>query len=92
MLFFPYPEGQRRGFGGSPPFGARSISQQEWTLRMSFFHEAVADPEEAADYAFRLTQPRVNAWRGVSPLVPVSEETLTFGRELDLDFVDLGSA
>jgi hypothetical protein len=97
VLMFPYPEGQRRPLGGSPPTnGVSGLTQQSWELDMLFFYQplsasphSTSEPEEAADYAFRLAQPQVSASRGDSPLVPLNEATLYFSQELNLGIVDL---
>ena len=92
VMLFAYPEGQRHSFNGSPPLSAQSLSQQQWTLNLGFFYVSVDDPESAAVYEFRLDQPPVNAWRGESPMTPLFEESLTFGRELNLGAVFLEPA
>jgi hypothetical protein len=103
MLLFAYPEGHRRAFNSSPPGSARGLAEQEWTLDLRFFHEPTFTPVEIpppalnpepefADYSLRLSQPPVRAWRGESPLAPVSEATLQFGSELNLGILDLDSA
>ena len=74
VLMFPYPEGQRRALGGSPPAsGLNGLTQQSWNLDLLFFYAAASgseaspptcsEPEEAADYALRLAQPQVFASR-----------------------------
>src|SRR5262249_9102497 len=83
VLMFPDPERQRRSLGGSPPTnGVNGLTQQSWELDMLFFYQPLSaspprtsEPEEAADYAFRLAQPQVSASRGDSPLVPLNEAT-----------------
>ena len=100
VLMFPYPEGQRRPLGGSPPTnGANGLTQQSWELDLLFFYQPLdvsppnkVEPEDAADYAFRLEQPKVFASRESSPLVPLDRETLYFGRELNLGIIDLAAA
>jgi hypothetical protein len=92
LLIFPYPEGQRRPFNHSPPGSSRGLSQQEWTLAFTVFYEASDQPEEAADYGRRLAQPAVPAWGGPSPIMPLTDESLRFGRELDLGIIDLVAA
>ena len=89
LLIFAYPEGQRRAFNHSPPGSSRGLSEQEWALDFAVFHQAVNDPEEAADYGRRLTQPPATAWRELSPVTLLSGETLRFGRELNLGIIDL---
>jgi hypothetical protein len=97
VLMFPYPEGKRRALGGSPPAsGLNGLTQQSWQLDLLFFYQpleasppSMVKPEEAADYAFRLAQPQVFASRDSSPLVPLDQETLYFGQELNLGNVDL---
>jgi hypothetical protein len=100
VLMFPYPEGQRRALGGSPPAsGVNGLTQQYWNLNLLFFYSPVSgsegsppglpEPEEAADYALRLAQPQVDAWQHDSPLMPVDQQTLYFGQELNLGIVDL---
>jgi hypothetical protein len=89
LLMFPYPEGQRRAFALSPPAGSRGLSQQEWIIDFTVFHEPVEDPEKAAEYGRRLSQPAVLAWGGSSPLAPLGQESLRFGRELELGIIDL---
>lgn len=100
VLMFPYPEGQRRPLGGSPPTnGVNGLTQQSWELDLLFFYQpleasppSTVKPEEAADYAFRLEQPQVFASRESSPLVPLGQQTLYFGQELNLGIVDLAAA
>ena len=89
LLMFAYPEGQRRAFGASPPGGARGLSHQEWTLKFTVFHQPVDRPEKAADYGRRLAQPLAQAWRGLSPITALEAETLFFGRECDLEIIQL---
>jgi hypothetical protein len=100
VLMFPYPEGQRRALGGSPPNnGVNGLTQQSWSVDLMFFYQSASnlegsppstpEPEEAADYAFRLVQPQVSASREGSPLMPLEEATLYFGQELNLGNVDL---
>ena len=99
VLMFPYPEGQRRPLGGSPPTnGANGLTQQSWELNLLFFYQpseasppSTSKPEQAADYAFRLAQPPASASREDSPLVPLDQETLYFGQELNLGIVDLAA-
>ena len=99
VLMFPYPEGRRRPLGGSPPTnGVNGLTQQYWELDLLFFYQpleasppSTAEPEEAADYAFRLAQPKVFASRESSPLMPLDQETLYFGQELNLGIVDLAA-
>ncbi len=91
-LMFGYPEGQRRAFNISPPGSGRGLAGQEWTLALTFFHHSAFPPELRADYTFRLAQPPILAWRDTSPITPVREVTLLFGRELDLGIIDLASA
>jgi hypothetical protein len=91
VLLFAYPEGQRRAFNGSPR-GNGGISELQWTLDLSFHYQFAPDPEERADYAVRLAQPSALAWRGGSPLTLLNEETLSFGRELDLETLHLAPA
>lgn len=91
-LMFAYPEGQRRAFALSPPAGSRGLSQQEWIIQFTVFYESADDPEKAAEYGRRLSQPEVLAWGGPSPLAPLGEESLRFGRELNLGIIDLAPA
>jgi hypothetical protein len=88
-LLFAYPEGQRRPFGSSPPAGSHGPIRQQWAISLRFFSEPTDEPEPAANYATRLTQPPADAWRAVSPITPLIEKTLTFGLELDLGLVEL---
>jgi hypothetical protein len=89
LLLFPYPEGQRRAFNGSPPGATGGLSEQQWSLDLSFCHHPTSVAERMADYSTRLTQPPVQAWRGASALTTVGRETLQFGRELELGVVEL---
>jgi hypothetical protein len=89
LLMFPYPEGQRRAYGASPPGNARGLSEQEWNLKLAFFHEAIVPVEKAADYGRRLSQPAAAAVGGPSPLTSLTEATLRFGQECNLGVVDL---
>ncbi|HYJ03855.1 MAG TPA: hypothetical protein VEX43_01895 [Chthoniobacterales bacterium] len=89
LLLFAYPEGQRRAFNHSPPGNSPGLSQQEWTLEFAVSHEAVEHPEAAADYGRRLAQLPAIATRGGSPAEFLNEETLRFGQELNLGFIDL---
>jgi len=91
VLLFAYPEGQRRAFNGSPR-GNGGIWEQQWTLDLSFHYQFAPDPEERADYSVRLAQPSALAWRGDSPLTLLSEKTLSFGRELNLETLYLAPA
>ena len=91
VLLFAYPEGQRRAFNGSPR-GTGGIWELQWTLDLSFQYNFSPKPEERADYEARLAQPSALAWRGGSPLTSLSEETLSFGRELDLKTLHLAPA
>ena len=89
VLLFAYPEGRRRSFNDSPPANTSGVFQQNWSLRFSFQYQSIPEREQRADYALRLNQPRASAWRGNSPLTALSEETLFFGRELNLGILDL---
>lgn len=89
LLMFPYPEGQRRAYGASPPGNARGLSEQEWNLKLAFFHEAIVPVENAADYGRRLSQPTAGAAGGPSPLTILTEATLRFGQECNLGVLDL---
>lgn len=91
VLLFAYPEGQRRAFNGSPR-GNGGIWEQQWTLDLSVYYQFARDPEERADYALRLAQPSAVAWRGDSPLTQLREDTLYFGRELNLTTLHLAPA
>lgn len=90
LLMFAFPEGQRSGFNHSPPATARGLAEQEWPIDFRIYYEP-ASGENAADYARRLSQPEVPAWRGFSPITPLSEENLRFGRELDLGRIDVAA-
>jgi hypothetical protein len=89
LLMFAYPEGQRRPYGASPPGNARSLSDQEWNIKLAFFHDAIAPVESAADYGRRLAQPAAAAAGGPSPLTILTETTLRFGQECSLGVLDL---
>jgi hypothetical protein len=100
VLMFPYPEGQRRPLGGSPPTnGANGLTQQYWELDLMFFYQPLAasppstsEPEDAADYALRLAQPQVSASCETSPLAPLDQVNLYFVQELNLGIIDLAPA
>jgi hypothetical protein len=90
LMMFPYPEGHRRVFNGSPPGDSRGIWQQKWTIDLSVFHDSVNNPEPVADYARRLNQLRMAAWKGRQSLPALlGPQELQFGRDLDLGIVDL---
>lgn len=89
LLMFAYPEGQRRAYGASPPGNSRGLSDQEWNIKLAFFHDAADPVEKAADYGRRLSQPAAAAAGGPSPLTVLTEATLRFGRECDLKILDL---
>ena len=88
LAFFPMPEGPRRGFGGSPPSGARV---PEWPGTFSFFHDSGAPADEYADYALRLSQPPASAYRDGSPGLLFTEAVLTYGEENNLGDLDLAA-
>lgn len=89
LLMFAYPEGQRRAYGASPPGNARGLSEQEWNIKLAFFHEAIVPVEKAADYGRRLAQPAAAAAGGPSPLTILTEATLRFAQECNLGILDL---
>lgn len=89
LLMFAYPEGQRRAYGGSPPGNARGLSDQEWDIKLAFFHEAGVPVEKAADYGRRLSQPAAAAAGGESPLTVLNETTVRFAQECNLGILDL---
>jgi hypothetical protein len=89
LLMFAYPEGQRRPFGASPSGNTRSLSDQEWNIKLAFFHEPNVAVEKAADYGRRLAQPAAAAAGGPSPLTVLTEATLRFAQECNLGILDL---
>jgi hypothetical protein len=89
LLMFAYPEGQRRAYGASPPGNARGLSEQEWNIKLAFFHETIVPVEKAADYGQRLSQPPAAAAGGPSPLTVLSETTVRFAQERNLGILDL---
>lgn len=91
-LMFPFPEGQARGFGASPPLSGQGLPPQQWALALHFFHQPLPQSEKAADYSLRLNQPQAAAWQGASPLIALTTATLTLGRELDLGTLELSPA
>jgi hypothetical protein len=91
LLTFPYPEGQRSGSNQSPPAGARGFAEQEWPIDFAVYY-GPAPERETADYGRCLSQPSAVAWRGFSPITALGEETLRFGRELDLGRIDVAPA
>jgi hypothetical protein len=93
IVMFAYPEGRRRAFNSSPPGDSRGISQQEWTVDLTIFHDRSVPAEAAADYDVRWVQPATSAMKGgASPPRSVGPQTLQFGRELDLGIVELEPA
>lgn len=92
LLMFAYPEGLRRPFGASPSGNTRSLSDQEWSIKLAFFHESSVPVEKAADYGRRLSQPAAEAAAGPSLNFVLTETTLRFGQECNLKILDLSPA
>lgn len=83
-VVFPYPEPS--GLDGSPPsLERRALSTQSWTVDVRAF--AAPQPDavpDRPDLCTVLTQPEATIVAESSPLTPLTDATLDYGRELVL--------
>ncbi len=90
LVAFPYPEPLGPEFTsppnsppGSPPFGERPRpTEQSWTLQLDLFFSPSVAAAAIPDLCEVLGQPPAMLSTALSPLTPLTEVTLEFGKEL----------
>ena len=91
-ILFPYPEPQQIGVSsppGSPPPGRRSLTDQSWPVKIRVFFRPEASPldpmlevPDLCQVLKQLQSPPAAAWASLSPLAPLGDQTLEYGKEL----------
>jgi hypothetical protein len=83
-VIVPYPELAARPMRAASPPNASSqpLWEQEWTVRLAAFYDAVAPPPIAPDLCRTLAQRAAPLWSDVQASRPLPTQVLRYGEEL----------